>query len=141
MVQAVVAPLQFLAFLVSLTLVIHYLVTGNGYVAANVSVLIKIALLWIITLTGMLWEKEVFGKYFLAPEFFWEDVGNAVAMLFHNLYFLARWLDWSDRAVMTLMLVAYLTYLVNMAQFTARGLKARKQRQAANAQTAPVGGD
>lgn len=127
-VQAILAPAQFLVFLISLALVIRYLVTGDGYAIANLSVLVKIALLWAITITGMFWEKEVFGKWFLAPQFFWEDVGNAVAMIMHNLYFVARWLDWSDRAVMTLMLIAYLTYLVNMAQFTLRGIRARQQR-------------
>lgn len=132
-VQAVLAPLQFLAFLISFGLVIHYLVTGNGYEIANISVLIKIALLWLITVTGMIWEKEIYGKWFLAPEFFWEDVGNAVAMLVHNLYFIALWLEWSDRAVMMLMLFAYITYLFNCAQFIMRGLQARRQRLATQA--------
>jgi 3-vinyl bacteriochlorophyllide hydratase len=127
-VQAILAPVQFLAFLISLGLVIRYLVTGEGYVITNVSVLIKIALLWLITVTGMIWEKEIFGHWFLAPQFFWEDVGNAVAMLFHNLYFLAVWLGWSERAVMTLMLVAYITYVFNCAQFIIKGLRSRQQR-------------
>lgn len=130
-VQAILAPIQFLAFLVSLTLVIRYLLTGEGYWIATVSVLIKISLLWLITITGAIWEKEIFDHWFLAPQFFWEDVGNAAAMVFHNLYFLAVWLDWSERAVMTLMLVAYISYLVNCGQFVARGLRGRRQRLAA----------
>jgi len=136
-VQAVLAPIQFLAFIISFSLVIRYLVTGNGYTIANISVLIKISLLWLITITGMIWEKEVFGHWFLAPEFFWEDVGNAVAMIMHNLYFLARWQGWTDQAVMTLMLVAYTTYLVNSAQFVYKGVRARKQRQATAVSPAP----
>lgn len=128
-VQAVLAPLQFLAFLISLSLVIHYLLTGQGYAIANASVLFKIGVLWLITVTGMIWEKEVFGHWFLAPQFFWEDVGNAVAMLFHNLYFLAAWLGWSGHALMLLMLVAYITYLFNCAQFVIKGIRARQQRQ------------
>ena len=126
-VQAILAPLQFLAFLISFALVVRYLTTGNGLLAAQISVLIQIALLWLITITGMLWEKEVFGQWFLAPEFFWEDVGNAVAMVFHNLYFVAVWLGWSADATMTLMLVAYTTYLVNCTQFVVRGIRSRKQ--------------
>lgn len=132
-VQAVLAPLQFLAFIISFTLVVRYLLTGEGFAVANTWVLIKIALLWLITITGMIWEKEVFGHWFLAPQFYWEDVGNAVAMLFHNLYFVARWLGWSEQAVMTVMLVAYLTYLVNCWQFIVRGVQARRQRKAAGA--------
>ena len=38
LVQGVLAPLQFLAFDVSLALVIHFLATGQGYVAATASV-------------------------------------------------------------------------------------------------------
>lgn len=130
-VQAALAPTQFLAFLVSFALVARYLATGEGYLAANISVLIKITLLWAITITGMIWEKEIFGHYFLAREFFWEDVGNAVAIVTHNAYFLARALHWSDRAVMTLMLLAYCTYLVNCAQFVRRGIQAGRQRRQA----------
>ncbi|MCB0062978.1 MAG: 2-vinyl bacteriochlorophyllide hydratase [Caldilineaceae bacterium] len=130
-VQVILAPIQFLAFLISLGLVIRYLWTGEGYLLANISVLIKIGLLWLITITGAIWEKEIFGHWFLAPQFFWEDMGNAVAMLMHNLYFLAVWLAWSERAIMTLMLVAYISYLVNCAQFVARGLSGRRQRLAA----------
>ena len=137
LVQAILAPIQFLAFIISFILVVRYLLTGQGYMIATISVLIKIALLWLITITGMIWEKEVFGHWFLARQFFWEDVGNAVAMLLHNLYFLAQWLGWSSQAVMTLMLVAYITYLFNSAQFIVRGLQARKQRQMATMQPLP----
>jgi 3-vinyl bacteriochlorophyllide hydratase len=126
LVQAVLGPLQFVVFIISVGLVVRYLATGQGYEAATVSVLIKIGLLWLITITGMIWEKEVFDHWFLAPQFFWEDVGNAVAMLLHNLYFLAVWLDWSEQAVMTVMLVAYAGYLVNFGQFVVKGLRARK---------------
>jgi 3-vinyl bacteriochlorophyllide hydratase len=128
-VQTILAPIQFLAFLVSVGLIVHYLVTGQGYIIATAGVLIKIALLWAITITGMLWEKAVFGHYFLAREFFWEDVGNAVAIIAHNLYFLAAGLHWPNRAVMTLMLLAYCTYLVNCAQFVVKGIQAGRQRR------------
>lgn len=129
-VQTVLAPIQFLAFLISLALVIRYLATGEGYFIANLSVLVKITLLWLITVTGMIWEKEIFGHWFLAPQFFWEDVGNAVAMILHNLYFVAIWLGSSQQTVMTLMLVAYVAYLFNCSQFVLRGLQARRQRLA-----------
>ncbi len=128
LVQAILAPVQFLAFLISFGLVIRYLVTGEGYAVANVSVLIKIALMWLITITGMIWEKEVFGQWFLAREFFWEDLLNAVALVMHNVYFLAQALGASQRTIMMLMLVAYVSYLVNCAQFFVRGIQARKQR-------------
>lgn len=131
LVQAILAPVQFLAFLVSLGLVIRYLTTGEGYEIATISVLVKISLLWLITITGMIWEKEVFGKWFLAPEFFWEDTFNAIAMITHNLYFFARWQGWSEQALMSLMLFAYSTYMINCVQFFIKGLRARQDRLAA----------
>lgn len=130
LVQAALAPIQFIAFIISFALILRYFVTGEGYTIATISVLVKIGLLWAITITGMIWEKEVFGRWFLAPEFFWEDLLNAVALLLHNLYFVARALGASDRVVMTVMLVAYTSYLVNCGQFFYRGLQARKQRLA-----------
>jgi 3-vinyl bacteriochlorophyllide hydratase len=137
-VQAVLAPLQLLAFIVSLVCIVHYLSTGLDYQIATTSVLVKIALMWLITITGMFWEKEVYGKWFLAPEFFWEDAVNAVALIAHNLYFVALLAGWSERELMTLMLVCYSTYVVNFAQFFMRGLRSRKQRLAAAGQGAPA---
>lgn len=127
-VQAILGPIQFLAFVISIGLVIRYLFTGQGYQIANTSVIIKISLLWLITITGMIWEKEVFGHWFLAPQFFWEDVGNAIAILMHSLYFVAIWLNLSNQAVMLLMLVAYISYLFNFGQFVIKGLRARQER-------------
>jgi 3-vinyl bacteriochlorophyllide hydratase len=129
-VQAVLAPIQFLAFIISFGLVVRYLATGEGYEIATASVLVKIAMLWAITITGMIWEKEIYGRYFMAQEFFWEDLGNLVAIITHNLYFVAQALGWSREALMTLMLLAYCTYLVNCAQFVVRGIQAGRQRRA-----------
>jgi 3-vinyl bacteriochlorophyllide hydratase len=79
----------------------------------------------------MIWEKEIYGHYFLAKEFYWEDVGNAVAIVTHNLYFIVKFLGWDDNAVMATMLFAYATYLINCAQFIRRGIMAGKQRRLA----------
>ncbi|MEM9953265.1 MAG: 2-vinyl bacteriochlorophyllide hydratase [Chloroflexota bacterium] len=126
-VQGILAPLQLITFIISFILIVRYLRTGEGYAIANISVLIKIALLWLITITGMFWEKEVFGKWFLAEEFFWEDALNAVALIMHNLYFGAILLGADERQLMLLMLVAYISYLINFAQFFYRGIQAYKQ--------------
>lgn len=134
-VQAILAPIQFIAFLVSFGLIIRYLTTGEGYQIATISVLIKITLLWTITITGMFWEKAVFDKWFLAPQFFWEDALNAVALVMHNLYFVALWRGWSEQDLMGLMLVAYCSYLVNCAQFFWRGIRARQQQTTVKVQT------
>lgn len=132
-VQFILAPLQFIAFIISFALVIRYLTTGDGYLIATISVWIKIAFLWALTITGMFWEHDVYGHYFMAPEFFWEDFGNLVAMLTHNAYFLVQWLGWDQRSVMMVMLFAYTTYLFNAAQFIVKGVRSGRQRRAMQA--------
>jgi 3-vinyl bacteriochlorophyllide hydratase len=129
-VQIALAPIQFLAFVVSFALVIRYLVSGEGYLAATISVWVKIGLIWALTITGMLWEHDVYGHYFMAPEFFWEDLGNLVAILTHNAYFVAQWLGADARTLMWVMVVAYLSYLVNAGQFIAKGVRSARQRRA-----------
>ena len=130
-VQAVLAPTQFIAFIISVIFVSNAWATHSGYAEATITIIVKIALLWAITITGMIWEKEIYGHYFLAKEFFWEDVGNAVAIVTHNLYFVVKLLGWDDNAVMATMLFAYTTYLINCGQFIRRGILAGRQRRAA----------
>lgn len=128
-IQFIIAPIQVLAFFVSFYLVVRYLMSGEGHLAATISVWVKIALIWLITITGMLWEKDVFGHYFMAREFFWEDLGNLIAILTHNAYFLVQWLGWSDRNVMLVMLFAYVTYLFNAGQFILKGIRSARYRR------------
>jgi 3-vinyl bacteriochlorophyllide hydratase len=129
MVQAITAPLQFLAFLVSLALVLRYLTYGTGYEAAHIASLVKVVLMVFITVTGMLWEKDVYGKYFLAPEFFWEDLVNGISLLFH-LVFVGVWLGGAaEHTVMAVMAAALATYVVNFAQFAWRGVQSARQRR------------
>ena len=132
-VQIILAPIQFLAFLISFFLVVRYLITDQGFMAATISVWIKIALIWALTITGMLWEKDVYGHYFMAREFFWEDLGNLIAILTHNAYFVVQWLGWDQRAVMLVMLFAYITYLFNAVQFIIKGIRSGRERRALRA--------
>jgi 3-vinyl bacteriochlorophyllide hydratase len=97
LVQGILAPLQFVVFLVSLGLVIRYLLTGNGFEAATASVIIKTLVLYAIMVTGAIWEKVVFGKYLFADAFFWEDVVSMLVIALHTAY-LAAWLSgWGTR--------------------------------------------
>jgi 3-vinyl bacteriochlorophyllide hydratase len=134
-VQIILAPIQFVVFVISFALVIRYLVTGNGYWVATISVWIKILLIWVLTITGMLWEYDMYDHYFMAKEFFWEDVGNLIAIITHNLYFVAQWLGADSRTVMWVMVFAYITYLFNAAQFVARGVRSARQRRALQQQS------
>jgi 3-vinyl bacteriochlorophyllide hydratase len=61
LVQGVLAPVQFVVFLISLGLVLNYLVTGDGWVYATVSIVIKTLVLYTIMITGAIWERDVFG--------------------------------------------------------------------------------
>ncbi|WP_322487048.1 2-vinyl bacteriochlorophyllide hydratase [Chloroflexus sp.] len=132
--QFILAPIQFVAFIISFALVIRYLATGEGYWIATISVWIKIALIWALTITGMLWEHDIYGKYFMAPEFFWEDLGNLIAIITHNAYFVAVWLHLDSRTVMWVMVFAYVTYLFNAGQFLWRGIRSAKERRLLQAQ-------
>ena len=118
LVQGVLAPLQFLVFLVSLALVIRYMMTGAGYEAATLSIIAKTAVLLVIMVTGAIWEKVVFGQYLFAPAFFWEDVFSFAVIALHLLYVFALILGWYDpQTLMLIALAAYATYVVNAAQF------------------------
>lgn len=72
---------------------------------------------------------QVCDQYFMHKMFFWEDVGNLVAMITHNAYFVVIAMDVSDRTIMWVMLFAYVTYLFNFAQWVVVGLKSYRQRR------------
>lgn len=133
-VQGVLAPLQFLVFLVSLALVIRYLASGSGESAATISIVVKTLVLYAIMITGSIWEREVFGRYLFAPVFFWEDVVSMLVLALHTAYLVALITGGLDvRAQMLLALVAYATYVVNAAQFL---LKLRAARLAGSDEAA-----
>lgn len=117
-VQGVLAPAQFLVFAVSLALVVRYLLTGDGYMAATVSILIKTGFLYTIMVTGAIWEKVVFGQYLFAPAFFWEDVFSFVVIALHTAYVVALLTgSMSPAGLMVLALAAYAAYAINAGQF------------------------
>jgi 3-vinyl bacteriochlorophyllide hydratase len=117
-VQAVLAPLQFVAFAVSLVLVLRYLATGDGYGAATVSIIVKTAFLYAIMVTGAIWEKVVFGQYLLAPAFFWEDVFSFAVIALHTAYLACLAGGWlAPAGLMALALAAYAAYAINATQF------------------------
>ena len=118
LVQGVLAPVQFLVFVVSLGLVLRYLATGAGHDAAVWSVVIKTLTLYTIMVTGCIWEKVVFGRYLFAPAFYWEDVFSMLVLALHTAYLVALFTDaLGARQLMYLALAAYATYVINAAQF------------------------
>jgi 3-vinyl bacteriochlorophyllide hydratase len=118
LVQGLLAPLQFLVFLVSLALVLRFLMTGQGEQAAAFSVLVKTLTLYTIMVTGCIWEKVVFDRWLFAPAFYWEDVFSMAVLALHTAYVLAWFNGWlSSHQQMGLALAAYTTYVINAAQF------------------------
>ena len=131
LVQGLLAPVQFLAFAVSLVLVLRYLDTGSGEAAATVSVVVKTMLLYAIMITGSIWEKVVFGRYLFAPAFYWEDVFSMLVLALHTAYLVC--LATGALGVegrMWLALAAYATYVVNATQFILKLRAARLQSSA-----------
>jgi len=125
-VQGVLAPIQFVVFLVSLYLVLRCLITGAGPELATGSIVVKTLTLYAIMITGSIWEKEVFGKYLFAESFFWEDVFSMLVLALHTAY-LAALASGSlpvDQ-LLYLALAAYATYVINAAQFLVKLRAAR----------------
>jgi 3-vinyl bacteriochlorophyllide hydratase len=118
LVQGVLAPIQFLVFLVSASLVLRYLYNGEGLSWATTSVVVKTLTLYTIMITGCIWEKVVFDRWLFAPAFFWEDVFSMLVLALHTAYLVAlSTTSLTPRALMFLALAAYAAYAINAAQF------------------------
>jgi 3-vinyl bacteriochlorophyllide hydratase len=145
LVQGILAPIQFLVFLVSAVLVIRFLMTGNGFAAATISVLIKTLVLYTIMITGCIWERAVFGRYLFAAAFFWEDFVSMFVLALHTLYVGALLFgSLHARYQMYIALLAYSAYLLNATQFVIKLRKARLEgvapSPAGSPDDAPAGG-
>jgi len=136
LVQGVLAPLQFVVFLVSLGLVLRTVWTGEGAFAADVSIVVKTLILYTIMITGSIWEKVVFGRWLFAPAFFWEDVFSMLVLALHTLYLVMLLGAFgSVEARMGVALAAYAAYAINAGQFVWKLRMARLE--GAKLETAP----
>ncbi|MFK7885471.1 MAG: 2-vinyl bacteriochlorophyllide hydratase [Gammaproteobacteria bacterium] len=132
LVQGILAPLQFLAFLISLFLVLRYLTFGVGAEVATVSVVVKTMLLYAIMFTGSLWEKDVFDRYLFAGPFFYEDLVSMLVLALHTAYLAAVFFGFlSVTGQMYLAMAAYAAYIINAAQFLWKFRLARQAPPAA----------
>jgi 3-vinyl bacteriochlorophyllide hydratase len=137
LVQGVLAPVQFVVFLVSLALVLRFLATGEGEQAATLSVVTKTLLLYTIMVTGCIWEKVVFDKYLFAEAFYWEDVFSMLVLALHTSYLIALFTSaLSPRTLMLLALAAYAAYVINATQFILKLRAARLQQAGPSGRTA-----
>jgi 3-vinyl bacteriochlorophyllide hydratase len=127
-VQGVLAPVQFVVFLVSLGLVIQTLTTGEGAFAADVSIVIKTLVLYTIMITGSIWEKAVFGKWLFAAAFFREDVFSMLVLALHSLYLvlLLGGIGTTEQRLLVA-LAGYAAYVINAGQFLWKLRMARRE--------------
>ena len=126
-VQGILAPLQFAVCIISVFLVVRYLLTSEGYYVATVSIVIKSFLLFLIMITGAIWEKVVFGQFLFAEAFFWEDVVSFFVIFFHGLYlYILLTGDFLPTTQMSVALFAYFLYFINAFQFLRKLRIARK---------------
>lgn len=132
-VQGVLAAVQFVVFLLSLALVVRCLVTGEGAVAANASIVVKTVTLYTIMVTGAIWERDVFGQYLFARPFFWEDVVSMGVIALHTAYVVLLLRGAPTVTLMLVALVAYAAYALNAAQFVWKLRRARIDRAAEQA--------
>jgi 3-vinyl bacteriochlorophyllide hydratase len=140
LVQGVLAPIQFLVFLVSLVLVLRYLATGEGQNIAIWSIVVKTITLYTIMITGCIWEKVVFDCYLFAPAFYWEDVFSMLVLALHTAYLAALATDaLTTQQLMYLALAAYATYVINAGQFIWK-LRIARLDYAKQQAAVPVGG-
>jgi 3-vinyl bacteriochlorophyllide hydratase len=131
LVQGILAPVQFLVFLVSLALVLRYFLTGEGAEAAAVSIVIKTLVLYTIMITGSIWEKVVFDKWLFAHAFFWEDVFSFLVLALHTAYLYVLFTDALPvDQQLYLALAAYAAYVINAVQFILKLRAARLQSAA-----------
>jgi len=130
-VQGVLAPLQFVVFVVSLGLVLRFMWTGAGYDAATISIILKTLILLTIMVTGAIWEKVVFGQYLFAPAFFWEDVFSFAVIALHLAYVWSLLAGWPHDQQMWIALAAYTAYVINAGQFLWKLRVARLEAESA----------
>ncbi len=140
LIQGVLAPIQFLVFLISLGLVLRYLWTGQGEQVAALSVLVKTLTLYTIMITGCIWEKVVFDRWLFAPAFYWEDLFSMLVLALHTAYVYAWYTGaLSSPQQMWLALAAYSAYLINAAQFIWKLRMARLDHAASLASASSTG--
>jgi 3-vinyl bacteriochlorophyllide hydratase len=140
LVQGILAPVQFVVFLISLALVLRFLATGQGESAATVSVVVKTLTLYLIMVTGCVWEKVVFGRYLFAPAFYWEDVFSMLVLALHTAYLVSLAMGlMSAHGLMLLALAAYAAYVINAVQFILKLRAARLDMARASVSSAGQG--
>jgi 3-vinyl bacteriochlorophyllide hydratase len=121
---------QLLTFLVSVGLLVAYLFGKVPFSYVAISVLIKIGLMAGAMLTGALWENDVFGQFWFAPEFFIEDVITVIVFYLHLAYLYAVYFaPLGGKLTLPTLVIAYTAYAINVGQYVIRHGKVRQEER------------
>ncbi len=117
-------------FFVSVTLLGFYFAGRVPFHVVHISVLIKVGLMVGAVITGALWERDVYGMWWFAKEFFVEDIITVVVFALHVVY-LACVYTWPANLHFNLALlgVAYIAYITNAGQYIWRHRKNQRNAQ------------
>jgi len=120
--QIILAPIQFLIFLTGVVLNTMYAnnVGNIDIIWISLAILFKTLFFVVLFITGMFFEKEIFGHWVYSKAFFWEDVGSTVAGFLHILYFVLAWLGCPEKLLVFEGYLAYLSYIINALQYLVR---------------------
>jgi 3-vinyl bacteriochlorophyllide hydratase len=124
---------QLLVFFVSVGLFVAYLRGAVPFQFVHVSVLVKIALMVGAVITGSLWERDVFGYWWFAPEFLFEDVMTLIVFITQMTYLAMVFTHPQLMGVILGVLIfAYTVYIANVAQYIHRTQTAKKEAAASS---------
>lgn len=135
-VQVILAPIQFVIFIAGLAVTLLYKaeIAIDNFAWVTIFVILKTFIFLLIFFTGALFEKDVFDEYVFAPEFFWEDVGSTIAIVVHISYFILFYMGLDENILIWTALLAYLSYLINAAQFLIRFIIEKRHASKIHAQ-------
>jgi 3-vinyl bacteriochlorophyllide hydratase len=121
---------QLLVFFISVGLLIAYFRGAIVFETVHISVLVKIGLMVGAVITGSLWEHDVFGHWWFAPEFFVEDAMTAFVFITQIAYLTVHAVYPTNQNVITqVLIVAYVVYLCNVAQYIHRWQRMKTERE------------
>ncbi len=121
---------QLLVFFVSVGLLIAYFRGATDFSNVHYSVLLKIGLMVGAVITGSLWEHDVFGHWWFAPEFFVEDAMTAFVFATQIAYLTIHAVYPGNQNLITqTLIVAYVVYLCNVAQYIHRWQRMKQERE------------
>ncbi len=121
---------QLLAFVVSVGCLIAFFLGAVPFHVVHVSVLVKIALMVGAVVTGSLWEHDIYGFWWFAPDFLVEDVMTLIVFITQMAYLTVVAFH-PDRmtAIVLVLCIAYAVYLANVAQYIHKTQRAKSAVQ------------